>query len=466
MIIQMLLPKKFIYILSHIILLTILASCKKKETDVVEDPAPLENIPSPVDYTTPFDQVPETKNIVMYEVNLRAFNSGHNLQGVINRLDYLQSMHVNVVWLMPIYPIGELNSVNSPYCVKDFTGINDEFGNLNDLRILVHEAHTRGMAVILDWVANHTAWDNSWITHTDWYTQDGSGNIIIPPGTNWADVADLNFENSEMRLSMIAAMKYWITEANVDGFRCDYADGIPFDFWTQSIDSLRSMPGRNLIMLAEGARDDHYTAGFDMTYSWDFYGALQNVYDGQPASGLYFINTVEYASVPTDKMKLRFTTNHDESAWNATPMTLFNGAAGATAASVVTTFLQGVPMIYTGQEVGTTSTIPFFTNSTINWSSNSIMLENYREMLGVYVQSDAARYGMLQTYNDNNAVCFKKNLGSEEILIVVNIRNSLLNYTIPSALSNTTWTNAITGDAITLSNTLSFGAYEYLILKH
>lgn len=442
------------------------AACKKDcpPDAVVEDPTVLVGYQQ---YGTPFDSVPETKNIIMYEVNLRAFSSSGDLQGVINRLDQLKALNVNVIWLMPIYPIGQINSVNSPYCVKNYYEVGSEYGTLADLRTLTTEAHNRNMAVVVDWVANHTSWDNPWVSqHSDWYSQDGSGNIIIPPGTNWADVADLNFDNQTMRLNMIDAMKYWILEANIDGLRCDYADGVPYDFWKQAIDSLQTIPNRNLIFLAEGTRADHYAAGFQMTYAWDFYTAIKNVFAGSSPSTIYTTNTSEYAGVPAGNRKLRFTTNHDQSAWEATPMTLFNGKAGATCASVITTYYNGVPLIYTGQEVGRVSTVPFFSNSPINWTVNLDMQQNYRDMLSFYSQSAVSRYGTAVPYTANDVVCFKKVLNANQVLVIANVRNNTTNYSIPTALLNSTWTNALTGASVTLGSSLSLSAYQYLILKN
>jgi len=442
------------------------AACKKDcpPDTVIENPNVLVGYQQ---YGTPFDSVPETKNIIMYEVNLRAFSSSGDLQGVINRLDQLKALNVNVIWLMPIYPIGQINSVNSPYCIKNYYEVGSEFGTLADLRTLTTEAHNRNMAVVVDWVANHTAWDNPWVTqHPDWYSQDGSGNIIIPPGTNWADVADLNFSNATMRVNMIDAMKYWTLEANIDGFRCDYADGVPYDFWKQAIDSLNTIPNRNLIFLAEGTRADHYAAGFQMTYAWDFYTAIKNVFAGSSPSTIYTTNTSEYAGVPAGNRKLRFTTNHDQSAWEATPMTLFNGKAGATCASVITTYYNGVPLIYTGQEVGRVSTVPFFSNSPINWTVNLDMQQNYRDMLSFYSESAVARYGTAVPYTANDVVCFKKVLNADQVLVIANVRNNTTNYAIPTALLNSTWTNAITGAPVNIGSSLSLSAYQYLILKN
>ena len=189
-------------------------------------------------YGEPFSNVPATEDMVMYEVNLRAFSQDGNLAGVQQKLDHLASLGVNVIWLMPIQTNG--GPLNSPYCISNFYEVDEEYGTLTELRNLVDEAHSRNMAVILDWVANHTSWDHPWIDSTGWHTTDAQGNIIHPSGTNWTDVADLNFDHLDLQHQMIDAMRYWVLEANVDGYRCDAADYVPFDFWQKAIDSLEA----------------------------------------------------------------------------------------------------------------------------------------------------------------------------------------------------------------------------------
>ena len=192
----------------------ILICCQKADPDPKEEP-PIAN--DPQQYGNPFKDVPATSDIVMYEINERAFSVAGTLSGILPRLDSIKTLGVNVIWLMPIHPIGKIKSVNSPYCIQNFNEVNPEYGSLADLRLLVEEAHKRKIAVILDWAANHTSWDNPWIQNKAWYTQDAGGNIISPAGTNWQDVADLNFDNAEMRKEMIKALKYWVIQANVDG---------------------------------------------------------------------------------------------------------------------------------------------------------------------------------------------------------------------------------------------------------
>jgi glycosidase len=420
----------------------------------------------PIPYGTPYASVPATEDIVMYEINQRAFSSTGNFQGIIDRLDSIKALGVNVIWLMPVHPIGVTRTVNSPYCVKNYKEVNPEFGTLNILRDLVTQAHDKNMAVIIDWVANHTAWDNPWINNKSWYTQDGAGNIVIPPGTNWNDVADLDFNSADMRKAMIKAMKYWVLTANIDGFRTDAADMVPFDFWKQAIDTLKNMPGRNLIFLAEGGRSDHFSAGFQMNFAWDFYNTLKNVFGSNGAASTVFTtNTSEYSAIPAGKKKLRFTTNHDESAWDATPITLFNGKAGALAAGVITAYLNGVPLIYSSQEVGRAATVPFFSNSPIDWTQNYDMKAAYKNIFAFYNSSNALRRGTVTSFANNDIVCFTKISGAEEVLVMVNTRNNTVNYTLPSALAATSWINAFDNSAVNLSGSYSFGAYQYVVLK-
>lgn len=446
-----------VWLLSLLFLLLTFNSCNKTEPPAEEDTF--------TQYGTPFTGIPANEDIVMYEVNLRAFSPGGDLQGVIDGLDHIRSLGVNVVWLMPIHPIGEINSVNSPYSVKDYLAVSPEYGTLDDLRRLTDAAHARDMAVIMDWVANHTSWDHEWISNPGWYTTDNNGNIVHPPGTNWLDVADLNFSSFPMRKAMIDAMTYWVLEANVDGFRCDYADGVPFDFWRVAIETLRDIPEREIIMLAEGSRDNHLSAGFDLIYAWDFYYRTKDVYNGQSATILYNTHVAEYIGVPAGKHRLRYTTNHDESAWEATPMVFFNGQQGALAASVASIFMGGAPLLYTGQEVGQVNTVPFFSNAPINWTQNPAMLQAYQNMMEVYTQSEAARKGTLTNYSTSNVVAFKKAFNDEELLVFINIRNNNQNFSVPAELQQTNWQNTLSGSQVSLGTSVTLNNYEYIIFR-
>ncbi len=431
--------------------------------------------PEPVDgefsqYGTPFDNVPATSDIAMYEVNLRAFSANGDLQGVTSKLDHLQDLGINVVWLMPIYPTGILNGVGSPYAIRDYMQVKPEFGTLNSLRALVEEAHERDMAVILDWVGNHTAWDHPWIEENpEWYTQDSEGNIISPQEFDWTDVADLNYSNADMRAEMIKSMKYWVLEANVDGFRVDYAAGVPTTFWNEAIDELRAIPDRDIIMFAEAAEKEMFTAGFDLIFGWYFYSRLEELFnDNLSATSIITANNVDYNNVPDGSHILRWITNHDDNAWEDTPQNIFNGQDGAIAAFVVTSYMGGVPLIYNGQEIGYPNQIGFFegTVTPIDWSLNPQILTEYQQLMAFRNSSAAVKGGELETFPSQDVVAFKRISGSEEVLVLVNIRETAVDFELPAPLANTEWEDAITNSAVSLNTTVSMAAHSYIILKN
>jgi glycosidase len=448
--------------------LIIFVSCSKKKNSSPSDPTAIPQ------YGTPYANVPATTtDISLYEVNERAYSTTGDFNGIIPRLDSIKALDINVIWLMPINPIGQTRTVNSPYCVKDHLGVNSEFGTLADLRNLISTAHSKNMAVILDWAANQTSWDNAWITeHPSWYEQDGSGNIISPPGTPFTDVAQLNYNNDTMRLQMIKDMIYWIHAANFDGFRCDFADNIPDNFWAQAIDSINNVqPARHVILLAEGGSKAHFTAGFQMIFGEEFYDAVVNGFSASNTpQNIYNANADEYSSVTTEKERLRFTTTHDHAAftgqYNGSPMSIFNGKAGALAASAITINMPGVPLIYGSQEVGITSLVSFFEKNPINWTTNPDMVAAYKLMLNFHNSSTALKTGALTTYADPNVVCYTRVAGSDSVLVIANIRNSSETLSVPGALQGTNWINAYDGTSLSLSTTLPVTAYQYTVLKN
>lgn len=408
--------------------------------------------------------VPETEDIIMYEINIGSFSSQKNFSGITARLDEIKALGINVIWLMPIHPIGTLNSFGSPYCIKNFVGINPQLGNLDNLKELVKQAHDRKIAVILDWVANHTAWDHPWISeHPDWYTQNASGEIVSPPGMNWNDVADLNFNNFEMRAEMVKSMEYWIKEANIDGFRCDAADLIPFDFWKNTIITLKSNAGKKLILLAEGTRADHFEAGFQMDFSWNWYNSLKSVVaNNGSVSQLYNTNNNEKSITSLGKRKLRFTTNHDLSN-EQTPPAVFGSQQAALAAFVATLFMDGVPLIYSGQEVGVSQSTLFLNGQPINWNLNPEILAAYQKLLFVYRNSEPAKKGDIAYFNHQHIIAFEKSIGSNKLLILINSRNAAHSFPVPASLLGN-WKNAMNGENFSLTNDLQLNAHQFLVL--
>jgi len=454
-------------VLNILVLLTFLSFGSCTKTPDIIDTTNHNTNTDPVQYGTPFTGVPDARDAVIYQVNMRCFSSTHNFQGVISRLDSIKSLGVNIIYLMPIYPVGTLKSVNSPYCVKDYTAINAEFGTLADLRNLIDGAHTRGMTVILDWVANHTAWDNTWITNTSWYVTNTSGNIVSPSG--WTDVAQLNFKNADMRLAMIKALKFWVYTTNCDGFRCDYADGPPADFWKQAIDTLRNIKTHKLLMLAEGTRNDHYASGFNYTFGFRFYGQLKSIYSGnQPATNIDNINSQEFPSGNSEmNLVVRYTTNHDVNSSDGTPLDLFGGKTGSMAAFVVAAYMKGVPMIYNGQEVGTPVRLAFpFTNQQINWTLNPSMVAEYKKIIAFRNNSLALRRGTLVSYDNTDVCAFSKTSGTESVFVVSNLRNSTISFPIPSAVAGGTWKDAFTGNPFTLTTQITLLPNTYVVMKN
>lgn len=445
----------------------ILTGCRPDEPQPPTDP--IATTPTPPQYGTPFVGVPNREDAVIYQVNTRAFSQSGNFAGVTARLDSIKAIGVNVLYLMPIHPVGVVKSVNSPYCVKDYTAVNAEFGTLADLRTLVDGAHTRGLSVMLDWVPNHTSYDNAWTTtHPTWYLRDAAGNILPPPGTTYTDVAQLDYSNSAMRLAMISAMKSWVYTANVDGFRCDYSDPvIPADFWKQAIDTLRSIKTHKLLLLAEGTRSANFTAGFDYNFGFNFYDALRKVYGSNgPATSLAALNTSEYVGASNTQQVVRYTTNHDVNGSDGTPVALYGGNAGAMSAFVIASCFRGIPFVYNGQEAGMTTPITFpFTTVKVQWGLHADVKRAYQQLLTARAASPALQHGTPVDYSTGNVCAFTKTAGSSQALVMVNTRNSPTQYTVPTALANTTWTNALQGVSYPLGSQLTLPAYGYVVLK-
>jgi glycosidase len=458
--------RKFLF---WILIPLLIFSCSKGS-----DPPPVAPVAPPVtdtslvQYGTPFTKVPDRQDAIVYQVNMRVFSQKANFQGVISRLDSIKALGVNVIYLMPVYPVGKVKAVNSPYCVKDYKVVNSEFGTLADLRALVEGAHNRDMGVILDWVANHTSWDNGWITsHKDWYLQDQSGNILSPPGMGWNDVAQLDFTSRNMRLEMIRNMKYWVLKANIDGFRCDYADGPPLDFWKQAIDTLRNITTHKLLILAEGGRSGNFSAGFDFNFGFSFYAQMKGIYASNNSAVLIDnVNDLEYAGAGNGQQVVRYITNHDANSSDGTPVDIFRGKNGSMAAFVVAAYMKGVPMVYNGQEVGTPYRLSFpFTGTKIDWSLNPDVTAGYKTILNFRNSSVAIRRGQLLSYSSADICAFTKEYAGEKVLVMVNLRNRGVTYTLPPDLANTTWTDALNGGSVTLSTQLTLEPYSFLVAK-
>ena len=353
--------------------------------------------------------------------------------------------------------------------MKDYTSVGSEFGTLDDLRALVSGAHDRNIAVILDFVANHTSWDHSWITaHPSWYVHNGS-TIVSPSG--FSDVAQLDFSNQDMRDALISAMRYWVFAANCDGFRFDYAAGPPVDFWKQAITSLRSISTHTLIMFAESVTVStsgnlFSAAGFDCTFGFNFYDTMYSIYkSGANVTGIDTRNTDEYTGASSSQRVVRFLNNHDK---NSPPITYFGGKTGSMAAFVVIAYMHGVPFIYNGQEVGSTQSLAFpFTSAVIDWTTSPDVTAEYKKVLTFRNSSTAVRRGTLVSYTTSDVCAFTKASGTEKVFVVSNLRNSSVSYSVDASLVGTTWNDAFGVDApTTLAATLLLNPYEYRVLTN
>lgn len=313
----------------------------------------------------------------IYEVFVRDFSATGDLRGVTRGLDRIQATGANVVWLMPIYPVGVLNRkdpLGSPYSVSDYRTINPGFGTPADFRALVRAVHARGMKLILDWVPNHTSWDHLWVReHPEFHVRNERGELTVPRDdkgnlTDWTDVAQLNYSNPALRREMIAAMQYWLTEYGIDGFRVDVAGFVPDEFWREAVPALRAAVPRRILLLAEWGDLKMHQFGFDLTYAWDSYSRLKAVWRGATADTLVRGELADLANMPRGGMRLRFATNHDETAWDKPPVVLFGGKAGARAAFVAMALLPGRPLLYNGQEVESPQTLRLFWRDPVVWS--------------------------------------------------------------------------------------------------
>jgi len=408
-------------------------------------------------------ELPELEDVVIYQVNPRVFTSDRTFRAVGFYLDSIKQLGANVVWFMPIHEIGKEKSVNSPYCVRDYKSVNSEFGTMQEFKELITQCHEKQLGVIIDWVPNHTAWDHPWIANKSWYTQNEQGEVIWPEGTGWRDVADLNYDNMEMRLAMIDAMKYWVTEIGIDGFRVDAVDYVPADFLKQANDTLLNIPDTRLLLLAEGKRPDHFESGYQLNYGWDFAQMMRRVYRrGESASSLFEAHEKEYAEIPAGKHKLRFSTNHDESAGKSAVQE-WNGERGSMSAFVIAAFIPGCPMIYSSQEVGYPDKINFFYPTPVDWSMNNSLRKEYEWLMGIYNSNEAFRKGEMNTYPDDDILLFERTGDKQSYLIAVNVRDEQKSMKLPAVLSTKSFTNLYTGNKEKLSEEIRLNPYEYRI---
>ncbi len=411
----------------------------------------------------PISQVDSTRrDVVIYQANPKLYAKATTFTSLTQRLPQIEKLGANVLYLMPIYPEGQTNAVGSPYCISDYCGINPNYGTADELKQLIATAHSAGMRVIFDWVGNHTSWDNEWITlHDDWYTHDASGKIIAPAGTGWNDVADLNYDNADMRKAMIEAMLYWVETFGIDGYRCDYADGVPTDFWKSAIEALQQAHPNNLLMLAESDDVTMCSVGFDMVYSWKSTAKLQALYAGNATIDEFYATS---ASELKAANTARFITNHDQASEKC-PLNYYNGQDGALSAFVLTTMLGGSPFIYSSQEVGYSSNLSFFNQWAFDWDSNPSYTAEYCNYMAAYNATASLRSGTLQTYSTYSVASFYYDCGANGLLVIVNPTATEQQIKTPIAHVGMHFVNVVDGTEIDLPSALTLQPYQYLIFK-
>lgn len=365
---------------------------------------------------------------VVYEIYPRAFSPQGNFNGITAHLDTLKEFGVTILWLMPIHPIGQekkKGTIGSPYAVRDYYGINPDYGTKTDLKKLITEAHRRDMKVIIDIVANHTSWDSVLMKHPEFYKRDAKGNITYP--YDWFDIAALDYRSQELRRYMTDMLKFWIREFDLDGFRCDVAGEVPTDFWENArVELERIKP--DIVMLAEAHKAELLVRAFDFDYSWPIHSALTNALQGRGrASEIRSSWEDEVKKWPRGSLHMRFSDNHDE----RRAIARF-GEPAALAASALVFTLDGVPLVYNGMEVGDTteSGAPaLFEKLPIFWPIAERRPEFprfYKQIMALRRSSNALRRGALEwlaNSDESRLVSFVRRTAEEEVLVVINLSN-------------------------------------------
>jgi cyclomaltodextrinase len=377
-----------------------------------------------------------SKNATIYEVNIRQHTPEGTFSAFTRDIPRLKSMGVDILWLMPIHPIGVINrktseaSKGSHYSVRDYKAVNPEYGSMDEFKALVRTAHDNGMRVILDWVANHSAFDNVWTqTNPEFYLLDTAGKIQPPLGTDWTDVAQLNYDNQPLRLSMIDAMKFWVKECDIDGYRCDVAMKVPTPFWNDVRASLDSI--KPVFMLAEAEQKDQHEKAFDMSYAWEFMHICNDLAKGKKGlTELDDYRARQDSAFPRSAYRMYFTTNHDENSWNGTGFERLGNARQVF--DVLSFTFAGMPLMYSGQEGGEqypdgrAHRLSFFEKDTVRWNDYkyqdfySKLLHLHRDHPALWNGEFGGDFKKIKTSSDDVLYCYRRTNGTDEVLVLLN----------------------------------------------
>ncbi|HPA22586.1 MAG: alpha-glucosidase C-terminal domain-containing protein [Ferruginibacter sp.] len=377
----------------------------------------------------------------VYEVNLRQYTAEGTLNAFVQHLPRLKAMGVETLWFMPITPIAQKNkkgNLGSYYAAADYTSVSPEFGTMDDFKKLVAQAHEMGFKVIIDWVANHTGWDHKWtLEHPDFYEKDSAtGTFKIASGMD--DIIELDYKNPQLRKAMIDAMLYWIKEADIDGFRCDLATWVELDFWQEAKPELEKT--KKLFWLGEfdALENPEYLQVFDAAYCWTWMHKTEDFYKGKTdlATLKELLNRYDSAC-GNNKMTLWFTTNHDENSWNGTEYEKYGDMAQALA--VLSFTWNGIPLIYSGQELPNKKRLKFFEKDTIEWNRKFELQNFYHTLLALRKSNVALSAGdpsvrtyLLKTRYEDKVLAYLRKNGKKEVLVLLNFSKDDLSFTIES----------------------------------
>jgi cyclomaltodextrinase / maltogenic alpha-amylase / neopullulanase len=414
-----------------------------------------------------------SRNATIYEVNIRQYTPEGTFRAFELHLPRLKDMGVDIIWLMPVNPIGVKNrkgTLGSEYSVRDYYGVNPEYGTMEDFKHLVHKIHRMGMYVIVDWVANHSSWDNSLtLDHPEWYTKTKEGNFQPTPWYDWDDVIDFDYDQPGLRKYMTEALKYWVKETDIDGYRCDVAGFIPVDFWDNVRVGLDSI--KPVFMLAEWESRDLHKKAFDMTYSWSLWDKMRDATTGKKGIG----GLVEYLAhdvntFPKGAFRMTFTDNHDKNSWEGNQYSNFG--PGLQACMVMASVVNGMPLVYSGQEAGLNKSLKFFDKDLIEWKDNPNEAI-YKKLFALKHANQALWNGewggeMVRIYNDkmDKVISFVREKNGDRVLPVINFSNKPVTVKLQSKYYTGTYTELFSNKEFTLKgeDIVTLNAWGYLVL--
>jgi len=403
-------------------------------------------------------QHPEwSKNAAIYQINTRQFTPEGTFRAAAERLPRLKDLGVTIVWLMPIHEIGEKNrkgTLGSPYSVKDYYSVNPEFGTLDDFKFFVARAHELGLYVIIDWVANHTAWDNPLTAeHPDWYERDWKGDFHPTPWWDWSDIINLDYSQPDVRRYMTEALRYWVQEADIDGYRCDVAGDVPIEFWNNVRRELDAI--KPVFMLAEWEGRDLHAEAFDMTYAFSWYETMEDIVAGKKTlDKLIRYYARDYSRFPEGGMRMVFVSNHDKNSWEGTQFEVFGD--GLEAAIVLTVIGEGMPLIYNGQEAGNEKRLEFFERDPIEWREHPVG-DLYEKLLALQQQNTALWNGswgapMQRVPNSamTSVISFVRRNEQDKVFAAFNLTGTEQAVSFDETLYHGNYTNFFSGERVAL----------------